>query len=174
MIIGTPSSGKSQLAEDIVVRLAQDRRKIYLATMIAFDEEGKERIKKHRRLRQGKGFETIECPENLSSLKFGSDDLDHNEVVINDNCVLLLECMSNLVGNELYSPRNKGLDDEELVTLIVSETIGVANKVADIVIVSNEFKLDDTGYDDETRRYVRLLHDVNEVLKKEMDEVIVK
>ena len=53
LVIGRPESGKSLIAEDIVCGLSCENR-YYLATMLVYDEAGKERIKKHRSQREGK------------------------------------------------------------------------------------------------------------------------
>ena len=37
----------------------------YIATMQAFDDEDRERIKRHRKSRAGKGFQTIEQPLHI-------------------------------------------------------------------------------------------------------------
>ena len=41
---------------------------IYVATMRPFDEEGEKRIERHRRMRDGKGFLTVECYEKMERL----------------------------------------------------------------------------------------------------------
>ena len=108
VVTGGSGSGKSAFAEDRVLSFGESRR-IYIATMQAFDEESHRRIRRHRRMRSGKGFETIErCTE-----------LD--ELILPKNCVVLLECMSNLVANEMF--REDGFHPE------VSEKIteGVRN-----------------------------------------------
>lgn len=69
LIIGTPDSGKSERAERLISDLAGDYPKFYIATMIPYGEEGKSRVEKHRAMREGKGFETIECPNNIHLLK---------------------------------------------------------------------------------------------------------
>ncbi len=40
LIIGTPDSGKSKRAEDLALKLSGDGKRIYLATMDPFGEEG--------------------------------------------------------------------------------------------------------------------------------------
>jgi adenosylcobinamide kinase/adenosylcobinamide-phosphate guanylyltransferase len=62
--------------------------KRYIATMQAFDEESRARIRKHQRARSGKGFATIEQGTHLE------------EVSLPKECTALLECMSNLVAND--------------------------------------------------------------------------
>ena len=89
VVTGGSGSGKSAFAEDRVLSFGEARR-IYIATMQAFDEESHRRIRRHRRMRAGKGFETIERYTEL------------DELILPKNCVVLLECMSNLVANEMF------------------------------------------------------------------------
>ena len=81
VVTGGSGSGKSAFAEDRVLSFGESRR-IYIATMQAFDEESHRRIRRHRRMRSGKGFETIERYTEL------------DELILPKNCVVLLECMS--------------------------------------------------------------------------------
>ena len=91
--------------------------------MQAFDEESHRRIRRHRHMRAGKGFETIERYTEL------------NELLIPKDCVVLLECMSNLVANEMF--REDGFHPEvaEKITEGVKNLLSQAKHV---VIVTNE------------------------------------
>ena len=51
LVTGGSASGKSAIAEDLAVRL-QGRKRCYLATMEATDEESIRRISRHRELRK--------------------------------------------------------------------------------------------------------------------------
>ena len=51
------------------------------------------RILRHRQMRAGKGFETVERYTDLKGLKLDPDS------------VVLLECMSNLTANEMFQER---------------------------------------------------------------------
>lgn len=159
LVIGVPDSGKSKRAEDIAVSLSGGGKKIYIATMVPFGDEGAARVEKHRKLRAGKGFETMECPRNIGGIQGA------------EGCTCLLECMSNLVGNEMYAEDNGKLDDEELTKLVVAEIKSLMEKAANTVIVTNSFPGDGEGYDDETRRYVQLMDMVNDRLRKMADEI---
>ena len=103
LVIGGAASGKSEYAESRVVRLPE--RRIYLATMRPWDQECRARIARHRRLRQDKGFETLERYTDLAGA----------EVPAGAN--VLLECMSNLTANELYDPEGGG---EEAVSYVLN------------------------------------------------------
>jgi len=91
LVTGGSASGKSAIAEDLAVRL-QGRKRCYLATMEATDEESIRRISRHRELRKEKGFETVERSRNLPEIQ---DQLEQFDVV-------LLECLTNLAANEMF------------------------------------------------------------------------
>ena len=160
VIIGVPDSGKSQMAEQRAMELANNSRKYYIATMIPFGEEGEKRVQKHRKMRAGKGFETIECPVNLG------DRVDSFKDFSEATC--LLECMSNLVGNEMHG--EKSYTEDELIEQIVSDVGKLCAVAENVVIVSNSFDKDGEGYDEDTRNYVRALDRVNDRLKDLSDE----
>ena len=62
LVTGGSASGKSEYAENRALQLAKTEQKklIYLAAMKPFGEEAAKRIERHRQLRAGKGFETVE------------------------------------------------------------------------------------------------------------------
>ncbi len=93
LIIGGQNSGKSQFAEELVVNSGIDRR-YYLATMTVCDKAGEERVIKHRKQREGKGFITLEIPYAIDKALYIMEEPE--------NSIALLECVANLVGNELY------------------------------------------------------------------------
>lgn len=92
LIIGGSGSGKSAYAEQLMERFTGVTEKYYLATMQIFDEEGEKRKEKHRAARQGKGFLTIEQPRDIKKVV----------EQIKPGSAVLLECMSNLVANEMF------------------------------------------------------------------------
>lgn len=122
VITGGSGSGKSAFAEDCIVQLhkkhleqnASDMEldeKIplyYIATMMPFGKEMEEKIQRHRQMRAGKGFDTIECFMNLSE-EAASFNGSLEETSLKETSVkfiikpdVLLECMSNLVANEWF------------------------------------------------------------------------
>ncbi len=162
LITGPQNSGRSALAEDICCSLAGDEQKIYIATMIVQDEAGEERIKKHRQKRSGKNFLTVELPKNLATLEVPEVNLSQS--------VCLLECVTNLVGNEMHAPENQGFSDEALSNLVVAEVLHLKERVKHLVAVSGTYE-ELPDYDADTLRFVRLLHHVNEVLTTHADRV---
>ena len=64
-ISGGCKNGKSTIAEDCCAALACGGPLYYIATMQAYDDEDRARIKRHQNSRAGKGFITIEQPRDL-------------------------------------------------------------------------------------------------------------
>lgn len=155
LVNGGSSSGKSAFAESLI---AGRQPSWYLATMIAWDEECRERIQKHRAMRAKKNFMTIECPMDLSDV----------EVPEGSRC--LLECVSNLAANEMYRQDMEhpasGAGDRIL------RGIRKIRKNANLlVIVTNDVSGDQGPYSEETEEYRELLGEINCALADEADEV---
>ena len=126
LILGGSGGGKSAYAEDYLLRTAGDKKKYYIATMQIRDEEMQAKVDRHHRLRQGKGFTTIEQPTDWSrrSSKW------------NRQAAVLLECMSNLAANEMFS-REQPVDRQTVIAKIL-QGMEVLRKQADpLVIVTN-------------------------------------
>ena len=104
LITGGSGSGKSAFAENLVLKQPAENR-YYLATMQVYGSEGRERVMRHRQLRHGKGFETLEYPTDVADCI--------GKIHQPTDAVVLLECMSNLVANEMFT--ETGTLHQELV-----------------------------------------------------------
>ncbi|MCR5847593.1 MAG: bifunctional adenosylcobinamide kinase/adenosylcobinamide-phosphate guanylyltransferase [Lachnospiraceae bacterium] len=162
-VIGGNASGKSELAEDMLERLAEDEKKYYIATMkVGNDEENMERVKKHRLSRKDKNFVTIEkCVDvNKALEEMDADSIKH----------ALLECVSNLVANEMFfdvSVRDK----DETTKKVISDIGKLSDKTDNLVIVSNNVFEGGNAYDVYTLNYLEALAKVNAHLSEISDEV---
>lgn len=155
LVTGGSGSGKSVYAESIVESLGHDRR-IYLATMFPFDEESKKRVSRHQEMRKNKGFETIEQYTGIDRVMFTDED------------VVLLECMSNLVANEMYQKTGAG---NQTVESVLSGIHRMLDQAAHVVIVTNEVFSDIVPLDEETDRYLMYLGAINQKLADMADDV---
>ena len=70
----------------------------------------------------------------------------------------LLECMSNLVANEVFAPEGRGADCSEVLKCGLHHLAGTA---AHLVIVTNDIFSDGVTYDPETEQYRKILGEVN-------------
>ena len=150
LVTGGSGSGKSAFAEDRVLSFG-DAQRIYIATMHPFDDE------RHQKMRAGKCFETVECYTGLKNVKLPA------------GCVVLLECMSNLVANEMFE--EQGAHDRT-----VSEvTKGIENlleQAAHVVIVTNEIFSDAVVFDGDMDSYLEYLGKINQAAAQRADEVV--
>lgn len=155
LVTGGSGSGKSAFAEDKVLSFGEARR-IYIATMYPFDMESKKRISRHRNMRAGKGFETVECYTNLKELLLPKDS------------VVLLECMSNLAANEMFQ---KDGAKESTVEEILEGVREIAGYVRHLVIVTNEIFSEAALYEGETETYRKYLGEINRRIGEMADQV---
>ena len=155
LVIGGSGSGKSEFAETICMELPAEE-KCYIATMQAFDEESRARIAKHRKARSGKGFETIEQGTHLEA------------VCLPGGCTALLECMSNLVANEMYDPEGA---QEKTAEQILQGILHLKSRAKNLCVVTNEVFSDGKQYDADTMRYLSYLGKINCEMAKMADEV---
>jgi adenosylcobinamide kinase/adenosylcobinamide-phosphate guanylyltransferase len=164
LITGGSGSGKSAYAEKIAVSLAGKRDKpalYYVATMEVYGEEGRKKVERHRILRAGKGFKTIEQPVDV---------METLEYMKNDNKIVLLECMSNLAANEMFSLEEvKAVED--VVDKICKEISILAQETSDLIIVTNNVFEDGIDYETATKNYIEVLGRINKQLAAMADAV---
>ena len=94
--------------------------------MQPYTEETMKKIERHHRLRAGKGFRTLEKYTDLSELE------------IPKNQGILLECISNLVANELYREDGTLNDLKETKEKVLAGVRRLSNSTTRLVIVTNE------------------------------------
>ena len=152
LVIGAAASGKSEYAEDIVMSLPGE--KIYIATMEPFGAEAEERIARHRALRAGKGFTTVERPRDLIGL---TPEADWN---------VLIEDLPNLAANELFSPEGGGAD------AVLSGVDRICKIVSSVTIVTGDIFSDGAEYDVGTREYMEMLADLHMRIAAKADNVV--
>lgn len=170
MVYGGSASGKSSYAESIAMSLQGDGRLLYIATMYPYkwgkaelDPETMQRIERHRAMRADKGFDTVECYRHVEHIVAKRQD------------VLLLECMSNLLANEMYLEPDANAGSGMSKTMspvskkIVQALVALSARVQDVVIVTNDVFSDggNLTYDESTREYVKNLAQINCALARE-------
>lgn len=183
IVYGGSASGKSSYAESFAMSLQGEGRLLYIATMYPYkwntteiDPETMQRIERHRAMRADKGFDTVECYRHVEHIVAKRQD------------VLLLECMSNLLANEMYLEPDSDdgglaetMSEVEKAGVGMSETlspvskkivqalIDLSTRVQDVVIVTNDVFSDGGSltYDESTREYVKNLAEINCALARE-------
>ena len=114
-IFGGSASGKSEYAEQYAASLAHNCNAplLYLATMCANDTESKQRIERHRRMRADKSFQTMEVSKEIG------------RIVVEFDSVVLLECLSNLLANEMFSSNTTAYSVSSLLQQICKHTVSI-------------------------------------------------
>ena len=165
LVIGGSGSGKSNLAEDIAVR-SGCRYKYYIATMVIMDDEGVKRVAKHRLSRKGKGFVTLELPEDVET---AADSMENPK-----ESVAVLECVTNLVGNLLFAKGGvlavNDVDAGAVADTVTGKVLSLAAAVSHLIVVSGQYEPSDDD-DDQTAIYKSTLDEVNGRLRHHADKV---
>jgi adenosylcobinamide kinase/adenosylcobinamide-phosphate guanylyltransferase len=147
-ISGGAKNGKSTFAQNLAVELAgkSGLPLYYIATMIARDEEDDARIKRHIEDRRGLGFRTIEEGMHVESIL--------NEVSCDG--VFLLDSVTAFVANRLFSEDEQGnfVYKPEEGPKLAEELVSLAERVKNIIFVS-DYIYSDAGCFDEMTEYYR-------------------
>ena len=178
LVTGGSGSGKSAYAESLLSSC--EGIKYYIATMQIYDAEGEKKVERHRKLRAGKGFLTIESPMNVGKIRFacdgGSEQAQYRQEAerkvqgSSEKKSALLECMSNLTANEMFT-KDGMKSEEEVVEKIVSEIQTLSQKLDNLVIVTNNVFEDGVIYDAGTMEYLKALGRINAALARLADRV---
>lgn len=156
LVTGGSGSGKSEYAENLAVSY-KSRNLIYIATMQPFGGETLKKIERHKKMRKNKNFKTIEAPVGIDKIE------------IPDNASVLLDCMSNLVANEIYDENGaKDKTAEEILKGINK----IKDKAENLIVVTNEVFSDGISYDRETEKYKKILGKINQNLAQQADQII--
>lgn len=176
LITGGSGSGKSAYAEECIGMLSEGCHKYYLATMQVFGEEGQAKVERHQKLRSGKGFVTIEQTLSIHEVlkkieKLQADKPEEETEGKQVDSTALLECMSNLVANEMFSeeiPKSV----QAVTKKIIREIELLSRGLKHLVIVTNNVFEDGISYDATTMEYIRAMGSINEKLALMADEVV--
>lgn len=152
-IYGGSGSGKSAFAERRVTESGIGRR-LYIATMEPGGPEAQARIRRHRKLREGKGFETVERFRALADLEVPA------------GCAALLEDLTNLLANEYF-----GAERENAAARVLNGLRRLNGKAALAVVVANDVFSSGERYDSETTAFLEELAALHRIAVREAEEV---
>lgn len=158
LVLGGARSGKSRFAMDVCNAL--DRKRIFLATAQALDQEMEERILRHRAER-GPGWRTVEEPIELSSTIHKMDEQD---------TVMLIDCLTLWLNNLLMK---YGGDGEE-IDRHIDDLVGQLSRIhGAVVVVSNEVGMGIVPENPLARRYRDFAGLLNQRVAGVADQVVV-
>ena len=153
LIFGGAACGKSAYAEALAASLPGP--KYYLATMDPAEPGAAAKIARHRALRQGKGFATLEQPRNMAALTPDREG------------VVLLECLTTLAANECFGPAGF----ENATQRITEGVLSLAAGCRHLVVVAGDLTRDGETWPDLTGRYLDVLAECQRRLAAAADHV---
>ena len=158
-ISGGAKCGKSSFAQDLTVALAGNGKRYYVATMIPTGEEDFNRIRRHISDRDGMGFETVECFNDIMD-------------VANPHGTFLVDSVTSLVQNSLF-PVDKNYEmDLNGASRCADALIQFARTVRHAVFVSDYIYSDAGRYSESTEMYRKCLADIDRRLAAVCDTVV--
>lgn len=159
LLIGGSKSKKSNLAQDLCIKLSDKDSRFYWATMIPTDKEDDERILNHIEDRAGMSFKTIECGKNILKYK---DKIQSSTV--------LFDSITAYLANEMFSQIRT--DDNKTITERCSaDLLNLSLISSNFVCVCDDLWHDGGKYDDLSKSYIKNLAMICRNLAKEFDTV---
>ncbi len=160
-ITGGCKNGKSTFAEKIVKNMREENLPLYyIATMEPKDEEDRDRIKRHRKDREGFGFYTVEIPVNIENCLN----------MCNKRGTFLLDSITALYANEMFC--KDGSVNENAYKKVTKDLIYTIKNLEKIVLVSDYIFSDANIYEDLTEKYRMGLGHIHKEVAKSCDVVI--
>ena len=154
LITGGSKCGKSRYTESLFEDIPE--QKYYIAAMQPFGEEAQAAIARHRKMRANKGFLTIEQYTDIECAD------------IADGSAVLLECMGNLLANEMF----RGDTMIDCTNKIIAGVQRLCQRTKMLVIVTNQVGSDGICYENGTAAYITALGRINQALAENADRVI--
>ena len=176
LVTGGSGSGKSAYAEEALCGPAsspdrgqgketgtqQDGQRNYIATMPSWDKETEKKIAKHRAMRAGKGFCTLEWYTDFE------ERLERADCPGMEGADILVECLSNLTANEMYMEGGAGNNTADAV---IRGILCLRDRCRNLVVVTNDVFSESAEDSPEMRIYKETLGRINCALAEASDRV---
>ncbi len=160
LITGGARSGKSRHA----LRLAESTAgpRTFIATCPAVDAEMRERIERHRREREGRGWATIEEETDLAGALARAEG------------VALVDCLTLWVNNLVHAAdlRGEALGEDTVAALAADAVAAAADRPEDALFVTNEVGMGIVPDNAAARRFRDLAGRCNQVAAAAADRVL--
>lgn len=157
LITGGQRSGKSTKAEELALQLSDNP--VYMATAHIWDEEFRDRVRRHQE-RRGPQWTNIEEERFLS----------HHDV---SGRVVLIDCCTLWATNFFFSgDENAEPDVDHTLSALKKEFDAFTRQDSTFIFVTNEIGLGGTSSNAIQRRFTDLLGWFNQYVAKKADEVI--
>lgn len=159
LITGGSGSGKSAFAEKLLSEI-QAEPKYYIATMRPWDEECRQKIARHRAMRQEKGFLTREWYDDRQSVPHFETHLEKGSAV--------WECLSNFTANIMFG-EDLPLSSTETKKRVLRQMLWLERQLTELLVVTNELFSSGGA---EMKEYIRCMGECNQELAQRASAVI--
>ena len=168
LVTGGARSGKSNFAEKLCKD--QNNNTAYIATSIPFDDEMKERVKKHKESR----------PQNWKTYEIYKDIYTIINDISKEHKTVILDCVTLLVNNLMFTYEididNSTQDEINGLEKYIKEQvekllIEIKKTNLYFVIVTNELGLGGVSINKLTRIYTDIIGRINQQIATHSDEV---
>ncbi len=161
LVTGGSRSGKSAFAQQLAEQ--GDARRLFIATCPNIDQETDSRIARHRREREGRGWQTMEEPLRLAERL---DDIPAGTSV-------LIDCLTLWVSNLLYEAEQQGksVSEERMTELALQLAAAARRHQGQVVLVTNEVGLGIVPENAAARQFRDLAGRCNQIIAAAADEV---
>ena len=139
LITGGARSGKSTYAEKLAME--ENTKVLYVATSIPFDDEMKERVKKHRS-RRPSNWDTFEGYKDLKNI-FTNQSLEFNVVLLDCITIMVTNLILEKIGEniEIFSEEELNQIEREILKEIADFLDAAMATTKSIILVTNEVGL---------------------------------
>ncbi|MCB1394784.1 MAG: bifunctional adenosylcobinamide kinase/adenosylcobinamide-phosphate guanylyltransferase [Rhodobacter sp.] len=130
LVLGGARSGKSALAERLLLQAAGGQAPVYLATAQAWDDEMRARIDQHRADRDGQGWRTIEAPLDAAGAL----------AALEPGVPVLIDCLTLWLSNHLLAETDLPAESSRLIAAVCAHSgsvVAVANEVGLGIVPDN-------------------------------------
>ncbi len=161
LITGGSRSGKSAFAQQMAEEI--DSSRVFFATCPLTDPEMAARIRRHKKDRQGRGWQSIEEPLQLVK----------QLAAVNPGTTVLLDCLTLWVNNLLYEAEKEGqgIDEDQIADHAAELARAAGLHRGTVIMVTNEVGLGIVPDNALARRYRDLVGRCNQVIGTAADEV---
>jgi len=166
LIIGGARSGKSNYAQELALKFPQPV--LFVATAEAGDEEMRQRIEEHKKVRPSK-WRTLEVTTHVGDRI--RQEIEAMQTVIVDCITLLVNNIFNRYLNSSGELSDASLIEKEVIAEISALVDCISQVNARFIIVTNEVGLGLVPVNRMNRLYRDLLGRANQILAQHTDEI---
>jgi adenosylcobinamide kinase/adenosylcobinamide-phosphate guanylyltransferase len=161
LITGGCRSGKSAFAQQMAEKHSVPR--LFLATCPCLDTEMEERIRKHKEMRSGRGWQSVEEEIHLDRIITGAGD----------ETAIVIDCLTLWISNLLYAAgqQNRELTETDMVPLCEDLAGAARSHQALVIMVTGEVGLGIVPENRQARLYRDLVGRCNQIMAGQADQV---